>query len=114
MVEHITAARQQASLPNEDLLCAWLDAAEPGERLEYHRGFLARDVDTAKPQRLPEWRRQSLMRLAARARWAAENGVVHLVQIRRGAGDFSYVAIARPKSRKVQSMIAALTLPQAA
>ncbi|MEY4473194.1 MAG: hypothetical protein RL671_1498, partial [Pseudomonadota bacterium] len=32
----------------------------------------------------------------------------------RGAGDFSYVAIARPKSRKVQSMIAALMLPQAA
>ncbi len=114
MVEDINAARKLATPPSEDMLCAWLDAAEPGERLEYHRGFLARDVDTAKPQRLPEWRRQSLMRLAARARWAAENGVVHLVQIRRGAGDFSYVAIARPRSPRIQSMITALMLPQAA
>ena len=114
MVEEINAARGVAPPPSEDMLCAWLDAAEPGERLEYHRGFLARDVDMAKPQRLPEWRRQSLMRLAARARWAAEHGVVHLVQIRRGAGDFSYVAIARPRSPKVQTMIASLMLPQAA
>ncbi len=114
MVDTISKKRDSAAHPTEDLLCAWLDAAEPGERLEYHRGFLARDVDTAKPQRLPEWRRQSLMRLASRARWAAENGAVHLVQIRRGARDFSYVAIARPKSRKVQSMITALMLPQAA
>ena len=49
-----------------------------------------------------------------RARWAAEHGVVHLVQIRRGAGDFSYVAIARPRSPKVQTMVASLMLPQAA
>ncbi|MEN9923982.1 MAG: hypothetical protein RL268_108 [Pseudomonadota bacterium] len=114
MVEDITKARSAILCSSEDALCAWLDGAEPGERLEYYRGFLARDVDAAKPRRLPEWRRQSLLRLAARARWAAENGVVHLVQIRRGGGEFSYVAIARPKSPKIQSMIAALMLPQAA
>lgn len=107
-------SRALCAPPSEDMLCAWLDVAQPGERLEYHRGFLARDIDVAKPQRLPEWRRQSLMRLAARARWAAEHGVVHLVQVRRGSSDFSYLAIARPKSRRAQAMIAGLMLPLAA
>lgn len=99
---------------SEGLLCDWMREAEPGERLEYHRGFLARDVDTAKPQRLPEPMRLSLMRLAARARWGAENGVLHLVQHRHAANDYSYVAIARPRERRARDALVALTLPKAA
>lgn len=99
---------------SEGLLCDWMREAEPGERLEYHRGFLARDVDTAKPQRLPEPMRVALLRLAERARWGAEHGAVHLVQQRHAANDYSYVAIARPRGPRVRDMLASLTLQKAA
>ncbi len=99
---------------DEAMLCTWMRDADVGERLEYHRGFLARDVDTAKPQRLPEPMRLSLMRLAARARWGAENGVLHLVQHRHAANDYSYVAIARPRGSRMRDALEALTLPKAA
>ena len=78
--------------------CAWVAQAVPGDRLVYHRGFLA--VDTIPViSRLPEPERAALQKLAARAWWAAEERVVHLVQERNGPDDYSYLAIARPRRK---------------
>jgi hypothetical protein len=68
-------------LVNAVQFCAWVSQASPGEHLEYHRGLLALDAS--------EWsrdfaghRRRELNRLAHRAMWAANQGLVHLVQRR--------------------------------
>jgi hypothetical protein len=85
----------------------------PGDRVEYHRGFLALDT-------LPKWtplqepERKELVCLAIRARWAAEHNLVHLVQRRHGPDDFSYLAIARPKPKQPAASIASLMMKEAA
>jgi hypothetical protein len=89
--------------------CGWLGQAGPGETIEYHRGFLALDRIPAA-QRLPERDCRELLKLARRALWAAEQDLVHLVQSRHGADDYSYFAVARlrPKTPPV-SLSALLT-----
>ena len=85
----------------------WVGAATPGDRLEYHRGFLA--LDTMAPfsgRHDPE--RAALRSLALRAHWAAEQRLVHLVQERLGPGSFAYIAIARPKPRHAEVSLASL------
>jgi len=94
-------------------LCGWIGQAVPGDRVEYHQGFLVLDT-LPKWTSLPEPERQELVRLAARARWAAEHNLVHLVQKRRGPDDFSYFAIARPKPKEPSVSIAALLMKEAA
>ena len=64
-------------------LCAWLGQAVPGDILEYHRGFLALD-GTPQASRLDDKARRELVRVGQRAFWAAEQGLVHLVQRRIG------------------------------
>ena len=77
---------------------AWVAQAEPGDRLEYHRGFLGVDVDS--PITTPsEVDRKALGQLAQKARGAFELGLVHLVQERLATDRFSYIAIARPKPK---------------
>jgi hypothetical protein len=92
----------------------WVGAAAPGDRLEYHRGFLA--VDLILPfsgQSDPE--RAALRRLALRAWWASEQRLVHLVQERLGPDRFAYIAIARPKPKHAAVSLAALLVdPEAA
>lgn len=51
---------------NELQLCMWLGDATPGDTLEYHRGFLVKDIDTGSKQRLKEPDRTILERLATR------------------------------------------------
>ena len=79
-------------------LCTWLGEAVPGTLLQYHRGFLALDVDPHSG-RLSEQGRRELRRIAKRARWAAEQGLVHMVQRRHGTDDFSYQLVMRPRPR---------------
>ena len=79
--------------------CAWLAQAEPGEVLQYHRGFLCLDRGAAGPGRRTASQRQ-LNQLAERAYDLAEQGLVHLVQRRLGKDSFSYLAIARPRSNR--------------
>lgn len=78
--------------------CHWLGEACPEEWLEYHAGFLALDLNP-EAGRLAEPDRKRLKHLAERAMWSFEAGLVHLVQVRHGAEQFSYIAIARPKCR---------------
>ena len=77
-------------------LCAWLGQAAPQDAVEYHRGFLVLDVN-ARGICLADRERLELARVARRAWWAAEKELVHLVQRRRAANEFSYLAIARTR-----------------
>ena len=74
----------------------WVGEAAPGDRLEYHRGFLGVERK-ALPQ--PATERRRLTELANAAHDAFEAGLVHLVQQRIDAGQFAYIAVARPKPR---------------
>jgi hypothetical protein len=85
----------------------WVGAAAPGDRLEYHRGFLAVDIIPVI-SKLPETERAELGKLGARAWWATEQRLVHLVQERLGPDLFVYIAIARPKPKHAEVSLAAL------
>lgn len=98
---------------NEIDLCGWVGQAAPGNILEYHRGFLALDT-ILHGMRLPEPNRAELNRVARRAWWAAEKGLVHLVQRRHGPDDYSYLAIARPKPKQASASLSSLLLAEVA
>ena len=83
--------------------------AEPGETLEYYRGYLVVDA-IPHGSRLPEQDRAELSRVARRALWAADRGLAHLVQRRHGPDDYSYLVIARlrpPASQSLSELLAA-------
>jgi len=93
-------------------LCAWIAQASPGDTLEYHRGFLALDASIDGQTPKSDARRE--LARAARIAWrAAEKGVVHLVQRRRGPDDFSYIAIARQRTDKVTASLSTFLLQEA-
>jgi hypothetical protein len=102
----ITTLRSARRLTEMDF-AGWVGSAAPGDRLEYHRGFLAVDIVPAI-SKLPEPERAALKTLGARAWWAAEQRLVHLVQERLGPGSFAYIAIARPKPRLAEVSLASL------
>ena len=89
-------------------ICVWIGQALPGERLEYHRGFLAVDTDD-KVSSLPMPDRVRLRALAAAARRAFEMRLVHLVQVRLGPDRFAYVAIARGRPRHASVSLARIS-----
>jgi hypothetical protein len=93
--------------------CCWLAIAEPGDALEYFRGYLARDV-TAHARRLSEHNRVELARLASCVWWAGEQKLVHLVQRRHGPDDYSYLAIRRSKPKKALASHSSLLLAEVA
>jgi hypothetical protein len=95
-------------LLDEAALCGWLGQAEPGDVLEYHRGFLAVDADPTA-ERMPADRRCALQAVARRALWAAERELAHLVQVRLGPEAFSYRMVVRPHPHKATSLSALLT-----
>jgi hypothetical protein len=84
---------------SEISLCGWIGQAVPGDILEYHRGFLVVDVNPLGTG-LPVEERTELSRVAQRAWWASERGLVHLVQRRAGPEVFRYLAIARAPAAK--------------
>lgn len=84
---------------DETRMSGWLGQAEPGDVLDYHRGFFAVDTN-ATTSRLPDAERRAL--------WAAEYGLVHLVQLRSGESDFRYRMIARPRPRTAIPSLATL------
>ena len=93
----ITTFRTKAPL-TEIQFCAWVAQALPGDRLEYHRGFLVLDTFPGL-SKLGDNERTELALLGKRAFWTESQGLVHLVQERLGPDLFSYLAIARPKTR---------------
>ena len=96
---------------DEISFCAWVAQAGPGERLEYHRGFLTLDT-FALFSGLSDKQRAELRRLGTRAFWAAEQGLVHLVQERVGLDQFAYFAVARPKPNPAAISLSELLLAE--
>ena len=86
---------------------AWIGQAMPGDRLEYHRGFLGIDT-TAVISSLPEPDRCRLAAVASAAQRAFQADLVHLVQSRLGPDRFAYLAIARTKPRRAPVSLARL------
>jgi len=100
----------RASRPLTELeFCGWMGQAAPGDRLEYHRGYLVLDTYPLFSA-LDDKARGALAKLAARAFRAAEAGLVHLVQERVGPDEFAYIAIARPKPVAAEASLSALLL----
>lgn len=98
----------RASRPLSEIeFCAWVAQAGPGDRLEYHRGFLVLDTFPGL-SKLGDNERTELSLLATRAAWAEGQGLVHLVQQRLGPDLFSYLAIARPKTSRSEESVAQL------
>ena len=89
---HIPAAAPDAAF------CTWVGTALPGQILEYHRGFLILDAYPGSSP-LPEPERKKLWLVGRRAYWAAEQGLVHLLQRRLAPSHFSYVALMRLRPR---------------
>lgn len=97
-----------AARPLTDIeFCAWIGQAVPGDRLEYHRGFLGIDT-TAVISTLAESDRRRLAGLGSAAHRASQAGLVHLVQVRLGPDRFAYLAIARPRPRTTRVPLATL------
>jgi hypothetical protein len=113
MMTHIVTRSDAAKPLTDSELCGWLVKAEPGDALEYHRGFLARDI-VAHARRLSEHDRVKLARLARCVWWAGEQKLIHLVQRRHGPDDYSYLAIARSKSKKCLASLSSLLLAEVA
>ena len=76
---------------------AWLKAARPGGPIKYHRGHLCVDRQPKLDDPDSEVRAE-LHRLATCVLRAADQGLVHLVQRRRGPADFGYLAIKTGKT----------------
>jgi hypothetical protein len=98
MVKEATSQSAIESVVTEKRLCIWLGQAMPGDVRRYHRGALALDLH-AHSGRLSDEARRELAKLAGRATWASERGLVHLVQRRFGIDDYDYLVVAchRPK-----------------
>ena len=93
--------RPQARPPiSVAVLSGWLARAKPGERLEYHRGFLA--LDRIKGPSREEAERLKLAAVAGYALALADRGKLHLLQERHGNGDYSYWAVARAPARPIE------------
>ena len=104
----------RASRPLTELeFCGWMGQAAPGDRLEYHRGYLVLDTYPLFSA-LDDKARGELARLAGRAFWAAEQGLVHLVQERESPDRFAYIAVARPKPKAAAASLSALLLEEQA
>jgi hypothetical protein len=93
----MNAVSHSIALASADIgLLAWLNQAEPGEALEYHRGFLALDRSVRTPP-MSEDDRIALGQMARLAMRLADRGLVDLVQRRIARDCFSYLAIARSR-----------------
>jgi hypothetical protein len=95
----------------EAILCRWLGAAAPGDRLAYYRGFLAVDCDSSS-DRLTQREKVELRRVARRAMLAAETGLAHLVQRRNGANDFTYFLVARTRPQPAEGSLDAILVEE--
>jgi len=108
-----TSSVQVDTSVTEIEFCAWVAQTLPGDRLEYHRGFLVLDTFPLF-SRLDDKARDALRKLANRTFHAAEQGLVHLVQERVGPDCFAYIAVARPKPKSAPASLSALLLEEEA
>ena len=107
MTKRLILTPPAGPLVTEARLCTWLGEVSPGAIIEYHRGALV--FDTAPvATRLSEHDRAELKRVARRAAWAREQGLVHLVQKRHGTDNYSYLMVRARTATVQRPMIAEL------
>lgn len=88
----VTIVRPPAALSIfEREFCNWVGDAEPGSKVEYHRGHLASDRVRGMST-FAEKARRELGAIADRAQSLAAEGRLILTQVRHGDGDYSYYA----------------------
>ena len=112
-MDTITKATRATRPITELELCAWLGTTIPGDRLAYHRGFLALDC-APSTGRMTERERKELLRVARRAMFAAENGLAHLIQHRNGQDCYTYFIVARPRPASERGSIVAILAEEGA
>ena len=97
----VELSRTRASVPlSMAAFRGWVAGAKPGERFEYHRGRLGIDrVKGTSSLREPE--RRKLNAVADYALALADQGALHLLQERRGDGDYSYWAVVGTPARPI-------------
>lgn len=100
-------------LLDEAGLCARVFEAEPGERIEYHRGFLGLDRSLLG-QHADRQTRSTISRTADRAFALAEKGAVHLVQKRLAPECFSYLAVVKPRRKRAKHQLTDLPVEEPA
>ena len=88
----IPGPRTPSLVMDEAAFEVWLEAAHPGSRITFHRGHLSVDREQ-RPDAPDAHARAELDRLADHAMRASGQGLVHLVQLRHGDADYSYIAI---------------------
>jgi hypothetical protein len=110
LVEDLAFPPGQASaLPfSVEAFRIWLRQAKPGDRIEYHQGFLT--VDRSPTSRFADHERRILTKLASTVLKAADASQVHLLQRRHGAGDYSYIAVRARRRAKARAPTMALSL----
>lgn len=86
---------------DETVFCTRVFEAKPGERIEYHRGFLALDR-MQQGRHADRQMHGAVARTADRAFTLAEKGAVHLVQKRLAPECFSYLAVVRPRLSRIE------------
>lgn len=93
LVEDLASPPGLASVPPLSLEAfrSWLGQAQPGDRLEYHQGFLT--IDRSPASCFADHERQVLTKLASAVLKAADASQVHLLQRRHGDGEYSYIAV---------------------
>lgn len=96
----LSTADLAALVLTENELCDRFADASPGDPLVYHIGHLPADRD-AIVSTLPAPQRAELDRLARRAWRMHEEGLVHLVQRRVAPESVAYLAVIRPRPRRV-------------
>ena len=89
--EFLASTPPLLSLREEDF-CRRIGEADPGDRIEYHRGLLAADRARGLSS-LANADRRELGAIADRTLALAEEGRLLLVQKRHGPDDYSYLAI---------------------
>ena len=97
----------------EMAFCAWLGQAHPNAVLAFHRGLLVLDA-SPHSQTFHGQDRKELSRVARRAWWAAEQGLVDLLQRRNGPDDFTYIAVARPRPKELSASLSLVLLTEVA
>ena len=109
----MTDRRHSIAVLAEAAFCAWLGQARSGDALAYHRGLLALDA-SPHGQTFQGQNRKELVRVARRAWWAAEQGLIHLLQRHNGPDDFTYLAIARPWPKELSATLSSVLLKEVA
>jgi hypothetical protein len=102
---------QAGAPPSLATFRAWLVRAKPGDRVEYHRGFLALDRIKGMSS-LNDAKRRKLAAVADHALTLADWGKLHLLQERHGNGDYSYWAVARTPARPVERVSSRFPIDQ--